>query len=450
MLLPLDRRINDRIPVGTFGLVAANTACFFAFFWSAGNLSGLQDLWLRFGCTPASPSLPAAVTHLFIHAGWEHLIGNMLFLIFFGMNSERKLGTALYLGLYFLSGFGALALFVLFNRGSTVPLGGASGAISGVTGMYLALFARRETEVLWFLGVAAGTLRVPAWTFTLLWAGSEFAQAALLNGKINVANWAHVGGFMVGLGGVAMLQKLFGFKGRPESVPKAPRSDTFSELSYIPVQAPQAPAGRPDTALLRDPKIQSFILVARQFGDPAPGAARILDSAKASPACLARGLSFLAAQELQQRLEAAGTPTFLFSERHLVNVPPLRLADGISFEQRRVVFRDVTGEAVARDLSALYLLSAGDVRTPGGVRTFLDVFTTSPWTDFRLAGADTVGFARELRARAGRTPAANNVAVLAEGGRLPGEPFRDLAEYDAFNLWMLQVYASGIYRKAAD
>src|SRR5262245_34559662 len=105
MLLPLDRRINDRIPVGTFGLVAVNTACFFVFFWSAGSLAGLQDLWFRHGFTPAAPTWPSAVTHLFIHAGWEHLIGNMLFLIFFGMNCERKLGTPLYLGLYFLSGF---------------------------------------------------------------------------------------------------------------------------------------------------------------------------------------------------------------------------------------------------------------------------------------------------------------------------------------------------------
>ena len=215
-LLPLDRKINDHHPYATFGLVGLNTLCFFVSLWSVRDLDGFEDLWVRFGFVPSSPSASAAITHLFIHANWIHLAGNMVFLVCMGMNCERKLGSPLYLALYFVSGLGALLLFTVFNWTSDLPLGGASGAVAGVAGMYLALFARREVDVLWWALVAAGTFTIPAWIAPILWAGTEVAQAVLLNDRHSVANWAHVGGFLVGSGSVAMLVHLFGFRGRPE------------------------------------------------------------------------------------------------------------------------------------------------------------------------------------------------------------------------------------------
>jgi membrane associated rhomboid family serine protease len=432
MLLPLDRRINDHVPFATYGLAAANIGLFFASFVGAGGASGLEGIWNAYGFIPALP-YPA-------HAGWEHLAGNMLFLVLMGMNVERRLGTALFLAFYFLSGLGALALFWAFHRGSPVPLGGASGAVSGVTGMYLALFARREVEVLWFAGCAAGTLRVAAWVITVLWAALEVVQAAIPNPAMNVANWAHVGGFLVGLGGTAALMRGLGYEGRPVRHGAGPEPrrgpDRFEELSYLPAPGGAAPPGR-------------YLLVARQYG-PIPAAAAALLGGKRPAACLARGLSYPAAQDLAARLGGAGYPVFLSSERHLVKVPPLRPAQSVSFEERRAVFRDGDGAETASDLAALYFLSAGSVATAGGVRTFIDLFATSPWTDHRVSCGDPAALARELRVRAARVPAAKNLAALAEGGTVPGEPFRDLTEYDAFNHWMLQVHASGIYRTARD
>jgi membrane associated rhomboid family serine protease len=454
MFLPLDRRINEHRPWATFGLAAVNTLCFFAMAWSAGGVKDFQDLWSRYGYTPAAPSFPAAATHLFIHAGWEHLVGNMLFLVFLGMNCERRLGPAAYLGIYFLSGFGALALFAAFNPGATVPLGGASGAISGVAGIYLALFARKEVEVFWFAVVAAGTLRTPAWVFTLLWAGCEVAQAVLLNGtRHNVANLAHVGGFLAGVGGTAMLIKVFRFRGRPErAAPRAEaprRRDTFEELAYIPLRPGEEPQGRPETAVIRDPLLRTYALVARRFGPLPEAAAEVLPaSGPARPACLARGLDFQAAEGLQLRLGDAGCPSFIITERSLVNVPPLVPLAALAFEGSRLLLGDDIGGSHAHDLSSLYMISAGRVRTPGGgERTFVDLFTTNPWSDFRFLQGDPVPLARELLARAGRVPAARSFVTLAREGRVTEDAFPDLPAYDDFNLWMLQVYASGIYRK---
>ncbi len=451
MFLPLERRVNAHVPFATFGLAAVNTLAFFALTWTAGSVSGLQEHWVRFGYTPAKPALEAAVTHLFIHANWAHVVGNMLFLVFFGMNCERRLGTALFLGLYLLSGMGALALFVLFNRGAEIPLFGASGAVSGVTGMYLALFARREVEVMWFALVVAGTLRAPAWIFTVLWAGLEVVQAVVLNGtNYNVANWAHVGGFMVGLGGVAMLTRLFGFRGRPETAAprpaRSPQREQFRELSYIP--APEA--ARPATAASR-----TYALAARRFGPLPPAAAKVLADAGHAPgpcagACLARGLSLEAAQALADRLAAAGTAAFLFSDRAMLNVPPLEPVTEAVVEGRTLKVTDELGRARLRDLASIYLLSAGRVRTPAGERTFVDLFTTGPWSDLRLSAADPAAAARALLAGVGKVPAADTFLALAREGGAGGEPFPDLAAYDEFNLWLLQVHASGLYRNPAD
>lgn len=443
MLLPLDRRINNHLPVATIGLVAVNALCFFVSFAAVGGYAGVSELWDRWGFTPGSPTLPTTVTHMFIHANWEHLAGNMVMLTLMGMNCERKLGTALTLGLYFLSGFGALALFVFFNSESTEALGGASGAVSGVAGTYFALFARREVDVIWFIGCAGGTIkRVGAWTFTLLWGGLEIVQAALLNDIVQVAHWAHAGGFLVGLGGVAILVRLCGYRGRPENQPPgavAPaRSARYDELSYIPVAPGEEAEPRKDEAL--------YVLVARHFDPPSPAARKFLPPGPVHPACVSRPLPFLEAQSLQDRLKQAGYAVFMHAGKHVVELPPIRLATSVRFEDRVMILEDEVTGRHERGLSSLYLASAGRVATPSGERTFLDLFATSPWTDIRIEPADAAAMAREILAQCTRLPMAKTLAALARDGRIEGGPFADLERYDAFNRWMLQVHASGIFR----
>ena len=158
--------------------------------------------WLE---SPSGVEEPATIaTAMFIHGGWLHLIGYMLFLWVFGDNVEDAMGHSRYLLFYLLAGVGAVALQVFVDPDSRIPMIGASGAIAGVLGAYLVLYPRATVSVLipwlWFLG----TFPVPAAFLIVFW-----FLLQLLNGVADlgaasgvtqgVAFWAHVGGFLVGL-----------------------------------------------------------------------------------------------------------------------------------------------------------------------------------------------------------------------------------------------------------
>lgn len=143
----------------------------------------------------ADKSLAQSVlVSMFLHAGLLHLAGNMWSLWIFGNNVEDAFGTFGYLLLYFASGVAATVGFVALNPDTTIPLVGASGAISGVMGAYLVLFPRARVvsvfPVLFFLPIA-----VPATIFLVLWFG---AQLALIGQASGIAWEAHVAGFAFG------------------------------------------------------------------------------------------------------------------------------------------------------------------------------------------------------------------------------------------------------------
>jgi membrane associated rhomboid family serine protease len=136
---------------------------------------------------------------MFLHAGWLHLLGNMLFLYIFGDNVEDRLGHFRYLLTYLLSGVGAAFTHLLFNMHSRVPTVGASGAIAGVLGAYFVLFP--SARVLTWFGFFV--LWLPAWLVLGYWFVLQFLSGAattLSNSDTNpVAVWAHVGGFITGV-----------------------------------------------------------------------------------------------------------------------------------------------------------------------------------------------------------------------------------------------------------
>ncbi len=140
-------------------------------------------------------SLPVSiVVSMFLHAGLLHLAGNMWSLWIFGNNVEDAFGTIGYLLVYFASGVAATVGFVALNPDTTIPLVGASGAISGVMGAYLVLFPRARVvsvfPVLFFLPIA-----VPAAIFLVFW---FVAQLALIGQATGIAWEAHVAGFAFG------------------------------------------------------------------------------------------------------------------------------------------------------------------------------------------------------------------------------------------------------------
>jgi len=162
------------------------------------------DLFVfRYGYRPAEPSLLTLFTAMFLHGGWLHLAGNMLFLWIFGDNVEHRLGRVGYLLLYLSSGVAATLFFAMFVPQSTVPLVGASGAISGVLGCYFLWFPRNQVKVFIFLfPFIMNTFLIPARLvlgfFLII---DNIIPFLLTTGEGGgVAHGAHIGGFLAGLG----------------------------------------------------------------------------------------------------------------------------------------------------------------------------------------------------------------------------------------------------------
>ncbi len=173
--------------------------------------------WLE---EPSGLAQPLTViSSAFIHGGWLHLIGNMLFLWVFGDNVEDALGHVVYLLFYLAAAVGAVALQVAIDHNGTVPMVGASGAIAGVLGAYLVLYPTASVGVLipwlWFFGTfpVPAALLIGFWFFLQLLSGVASIGSATGVSE-GIAVWAHVGGFATGF---ALTIALWPFIPRPPS-----------------------------------------------------------------------------------------------------------------------------------------------------------------------------------------------------------------------------------------
>jgi len=189
----------------TVTLIAINVI---VFLWELAPGVEVDRMVYSFGAIPAvifglaelPPHLAAVpgwmtlVTSLFLHGGWMHLLGNMLFLWIFGDNVEDSMGHPRYLVFYLLCGVLATLMHAVVAPTAQTPLIGASGAISGVLGAYLILHPRARLLVL-FMSIIP--LRLPAWIVLGSWIGLQFLNLNSSAGS-DVAWWAHVGGFIAG------------------------------------------------------------------------------------------------------------------------------------------------------------------------------------------------------------------------------------------------------------
>jgi membrane associated rhomboid family serine protease len=145
---------------------------------------------------------------MFLHGSWMHLIGNMWFLWLFGNNVEDSMTRSRFVVFYLLSGIGAALLQVALEPNSTIPMVGASGAISGVMGAYLVLYPRVRVFTLVPLGFFITSVALPAWAMLIYWMAIQLLGGFTRIGggeEGGVAFWAHVGGFVAGV----VLVKLF-------------------------------------------------------------------------------------------------------------------------------------------------------------------------------------------------------------------------------------------------
>jgi len=160
-----------------------------------------HPLW-RGGLVPAEPRLTALFTHMFLHGGWLHLIGNMLVLYLAGPFLEDAWGRRLYAGFYVAAGLFAGGMYALLERHVHVPMVGASGAVAGVLGAFLLLRGKSRIRFAVIFGFI-GTFTAPAWIMLPLWFLGELLDAlagdVAAAGAGGVAYWAHVWGFLFGL-----------------------------------------------------------------------------------------------------------------------------------------------------------------------------------------------------------------------------------------------------------
>lgn len=200
-MLPIgdDNSARRSVPIVTYILIALNVLFFFV------ELSGGDEFIKQWAFVPsrfmANPIADFATlfTSMFMHGGWVHLGGNMLYLWIFGDNVEDRLGPAKFLGFYLLCGLAATFAQLAFSLGSNIPNLGASGAIAGVLGAYLVMFPQGRVQVL----MGRAVIPVPALMVVGLWFILQLFSSidSIANTTADtggVAYMAHVGGFIAG------------------------------------------------------------------------------------------------------------------------------------------------------------------------------------------------------------------------------------------------------------
>ncbi len=190
------------------------------------HVSAYDLVVFKYGFRPAKFSLLHMFTAMFLHAGWLHLAGNMLFLWIYGDNVEHRLGHVGYLLAYLGSGLIATLFFCMFVPHSQVPMIGASGAISGVLGFYFLWFPRNRIKVFVFLfPLIMTTVLIPSRIVLGVYLVIDNVLPFLMTSAEGggVAHGAHIGGFLAGLGIALAIDRLPGLLRMKETLPKVSR-----------------------------------------------------------------------------------------------------------------------------------------------------------------------------------------------------------------------------------
>lgn len=207
-----DHNPSSTTPYVTYALIAANIVIYLATMGPSG-----EWLWWRLalyaGAVTQGEMLWGLLTHMFVHAGFMHIAGNMLFLWIFGDNLEEQLGHLGFLLFYLAAGLVAAGAQIVAEPLSIIPMVGASGAIAGVMGGYLLLFPRAKVDIVAIFIIFFKVFTIPAWAVLGLWFALQlFGGFTITGDQGGVAYWAHAGGF---LAGVVLAAPLFLRRGGP-------------------------------------------------------------------------------------------------------------------------------------------------------------------------------------------------------------------------------------------
>lgn len=199
-----DHNPAERTPVVTYAILTINVLVYLYGLVALQTDAALSQFYYDYAMIPArvtaGENITGVGTSIFLHGGFMHLAGNMLFLWIFGDNLEDQMGHWPFFGFYMVCGIGASLSQYAIDPGSPVPVVGASGAIAGIMGGYLLLFPKAKVDIFIFFVVIIRILPIPAWIMLGVWFALQ-----LFNGISDtsvgggVAYWAHAGGFLIGL-----------------------------------------------------------------------------------------------------------------------------------------------------------------------------------------------------------------------------------------------------------
>ncbi|MFK7837073.1 MAG: rhomboid family intramembrane serine protease [Sulfitobacter sp.] len=233
-----DHNPSGRTPYVTYVLMALNIGIFLSYVPILNDNKALYDFYNTYALIPArleaGYGFEGLLTSMFLHGGWMHLAGNMLFLYIYGDNIEDEMGHIPYLLFYLAAGVAAGLTQVMFEPSSRVPMVGASGAIAGVMGAYLLLFPKAKVDILIIFVVFFRIFPIPAWIILILWFVMQFVGGLGADpNQGGTAFWAHAGGFVAGLLlaiPVWLREGGFGFWDRTDGHPPHPEA-TYPKIN---------------------------------------------------------------------------------------------------------------------------------------------------------------------------------------------------------------------------
>ena len=218
-----DHNPSNRVPYVAYALIVVNVLVYLAYgFLPDDRVYEIFDTWALVPAEAvAGIDLHTLFTCMFMHGGWMHLAGNMLFLWVFGDNLEDYLGHVGMLVFYLLCGLGASAAQISVDPYSDIPNVGASGAIAGLMGGYLLLFPKARIDVLFIIILFIRVVPLSAWIVLGAWVGLQIVMGMVEFGAQGggVAYFAHIGGFFAGIAGIALVWM---FRGKPRYWPEMP------------------------------------------------------------------------------------------------------------------------------------------------------------------------------------------------------------------------------------
>lgn len=210
-MIPIRDNIPSKtIPIVNYLIIAFNAYIFILELKAGSRITLLIEKYafypneltmLFYGQLETLLPIRKMVTSMFLHGGFGHFLGNMLFLYIFGDNVEDRLGHIKYLLFYIVCGVAAVIFHYWFNRLSSIPTLGASGAIAGVMGAYFIFFPYAKVLTIVPIFIFLQFLEIPAFFFLIFWFLMQFYLGSMSQafGTTNVAWWAHVGGFAFGV-----------------------------------------------------------------------------------------------------------------------------------------------------------------------------------------------------------------------------------------------------------